>query len=74
MLTYLYLYYVTEPFYLVESEAPWDSSNPELPQHQSLYFSSTFSNVIKKILDIFSLLLIQEEQLSVTGERMYTKY
>ena len=57
----------------IESESAWHASGPEFDPHvrHILSWRLGHENISTAIL---SLLLIQEEQLSVTGERMCTKY
>ena len=57
----------------IESEFAWHASGPEFDPHvrHILSWRLGHENISTAILP---LLLIQEEQLSVTGERMCTKY
>ena len=58
---------------MIGREFAWHASGPELdPQvWHVLSWRLGYENICTAIL---LLLLIQEEKLSVTGERMYTKY
>ena len=57
----------------IGSESAWHASGPEFDPHvrHILSWGLGHENISKAILP---LPLIQEEQLSVTGERMCTKY
>ena len=71
----------------IGSKFPWHSSGPEFDPHVRHILSWRLCHenistailllvdlVVKNFCAILSLSLIQEEQLSVTGERMCTKY
>ena len=63
----------TEHGSLVGSEATWDARGPKIDPHVRHILLGRFGheNISTTILP---LPLIQEEQLSVNDERMYTKY
>ena len=58
---------------LIGSVSAWHASGPEFDPHVRHILSWTLGHE-KISMAILPLPLIQEEQLSVTGERIYTKY